>query len=137
MDFARNTVYFDRTKNGEPRTVPMHERVRKALEDIAAERGTKGHVFLNRFGNAYADTRDYALPGGNPIAKAHRTACKRAGVTDFRVHDWRHHWASQHVMAGTDLETLRRMGGWKSLEMVQRYAAVSDDHMLEAIKRIA
>ncbi len=40
-------------------------------------------------------------------------------------------------MAGTDLETLRRMGGWKSLEMVQRYAAVSDDHMQEAVKRIA
>ena len=95
------------------------------------------HIFLNRFGEPYADTRDYDFQGGNPIAKAHRTACKRAGITDFRVHDWRHHWASQHVMAGTDLETLRRMGGWKSLDMVQRYVAVSDVHMQEAIKNIA
>lgn len=139
VDFARNTVFFDRTKNGEPRTVPMHDRVRKALETIGAEREPDpgDHVFLNRFGEPYADTRDYEFQGGNPIAKAHRTACKRAKIKDFRVHDWRHHWASTHVMAGTDLETLRRMGGWKGLAMVQRYAAVSDDHMQDAVKRIA
>ena len=139
VDFARNTVFFDRTKNGEPRTVPLHPRVRKHLEAMQAEREPVAgdHVFLNRFGEPYADTRDYKLPGGNPIGKAHRTACKRAKIDDFTPHDWRHHWASQHVMAGTDLETLRRMGGWKSLEMVQRYVAVSDDHMQEAVKRIA
>jgi len=139
VDFARNTVFFDRTKNGEPRTVPMDSRVRAELEASAADREPDpgDHVFLNRFGEPYADTRDYEFQGGNPIAKAHKTACKNAKIADFRVHDWRHHWASQHVMAGNDLETLRRMGGWKSLEMVQRYAAVSDDHMQEAIKNIA
>lgn len=139
VDFARNTVFFDRTKNGEPRTVPMNDRVRKALETIEAEREPEpgDHVFLNRFGKPYADTRDYEFQGGNPIAKAHRTACKRAKIKDFRVHDWRHHWASKHGMEGTDVETLRRLGGWKSLAMVQRYAAVSDDHMQKMVKRIA
>ncbi len=139
VDFAKNTVYFDRTKNGKPRTVPIHPRVRTELEAAQADRKPEpgDHVFLNRFGEPYADTRDYALPGGNPIAKAHKTACKNAKIEDFRVHDWRHHWASQHMQNGTDIETLRRMGGWKSLEMVQRYAAVSDVHMQEAVKNIA
>jgi len=139
IDFARNTAYFSRTKNGEPRTVPLHPRVRAELESIKADREPENadHVFLNRYGEPYADTRDYVFQGGNPIAKAHRTACKRAGVSDFRVHDWRHHWASRHVMHRTDFETLRRMGGWKSLVMVQRYAAVSDDHMQAAVASIA
>ena len=54
-------------------------------------------------------------------------------MDDFRVHDWRHHWASWCVMSGIDLETIKRMGGWKSLRMVERYAAVSTDHMERAI----
>ena len=139
VDFALNTVYFDRTKNGEVRAVPMHPRVRAALETIQADREPEpgDHVFLNRFGEGYADTRDYEFQGGNPIAKAHKTACKEAKITDFRVHDWRHHWASKHMQNGTDIETLRLWGGWKSLDMVQRYAAVSVDHQQEAIKNIA
>jgi len=139
VNFAKNTVYFDKTKNRESRTVPLHSRVRAALEKLAAERNPESddHVFLNRFGRPYADTRDYALPGGNPIAKAHKTACKRAKIKDFRVHDWRHHWASHHMMNGTDPETLRKMGGWSSFEMLQRYAGVSDRHMQEVIENVA
>ena len=38
----------------------------------------------------YADTRDYKLPGGNPLRRAHATACRRAGIVNFTVHDWRH-----------------------------------------------
>jgi len=30
------------------------------------------HVFLNRFGQPYADTRNDLYPGGNPIRKATR-----------------------------------------------------------------
>ena len=77
VDFQRQTIFITRTKNGEDRTVPMHLRVLEALHTVAREAGfpSEGHVFLNRFGKPYADTRDYKFPGGNPIAKAHRTAC--------------------------------------------------------------
>ena len=139
IDFPRQTIYIDRTKNGELRTVPMHPNVLETIHTIAREREfpSEGHVFLNRFGEPYADTRDYKYPGGNPIAKAHKTACKRAGITDFRVHDWRHHWASQLVMAGVGIETVKKLGGWKSLDMVLRYAAVSQEHEKEAIRKLA
>ena len=53
------------------------------------------------------------------------------------MHDWRHDWAARHVMAGTDLYTLMRLGGWTSMRMVERYAAVSADHMRDAARRIA
>ena len=77
----------------------------------------------------------HAVAGGNPLAQTHVTACERAGIRGFRVHDWRHHWASHMVMTGRDFYALVRLGGWSTPPMVQRYAAVSIDHMAEAIGR--
>lgn len=74
--------------------------------------------------------------GGNPLSKAHKTACLKAGIKNFRVHDWRHHWASWMVMSGCDLYTLMKLGGWTTPRMVQRYVAVSNDHMHEAISKL-
>jgi integrase len=91
---------------------------------------------LNRLGKPYTDTRKLEIQGGNPLAKVHATACKRAKIEDFTVHDWRHHWASRCVMAGIDLVTIMRMGGWKSLRMLQRYAAVDVTHMKEAVLKL-
>ncbi|OMH30222.1 site-specific integrase [Motiliproteus sp. MSK22-1] len=45
-----------------------------------------------------------------------------AGITDFRWHDLRHTWASWHVQLGTSLQELMELGGWKSIDMVLRYA---------------
>ena len=49
-------------------------------------------------------------------------ALKAAKIENFRWHDLRHTWASWHVMAGTPLEVLQKLGGWAKLEMVMRYA---------------
>jgi integrase len=103
---------------------------------LHALRVATGRVFLNRLGEPYADPREHRLPGGSPIRKAHETACRRAGITGFRVHDWRHHWASHCVMAGIDLETLRLEGGWASLCMVERYATVSAAHRANAMRKL-
>jgi integrase len=137
VDLERETMWFGRTKIAEPRTVTMHPRVLAAIEP-AIKRGTAtDHAFLSARGLPYSDTRDYKFPGGNPLSKAHSTACRRTGIQNFTVHDWRHHWASWCVMSGIDLLTIQRMDGWKSLRMVERYAAVSTDHMAAAIRRIA
>lgn len=137
-DMERGTLFFGRTKTGNPRTVAMHPRVEDELRGLWLRRGQprSGHVFLNRLGKPYSDTRDLSVSGGNPIRSPHRTACHRASIEDFRVHDWRHHWASHCVMAGVDLPTLMRLGGWKSLRMVQRYAAVDTEHMRSAVLKL-
>lgn len=147
LDMVRGTAWFPRTKSGNPRTVALHPRVRVALAAMfeAQEERRKlgkrigpapGHVFLNRIGRPYADTRDYKMPGGNPLRAVHRAACKRAGIVDFRAHDWRHTFAAHMVMAGVDLETIMRVGGWKDVRSVMRYVAVSDEHMGEAVARM-
>jgi integrase len=114
----------------------MHPRVDALLFGMwhAAGKPSLGRVFLSARGHPYADTRGQ---GGNPLAQAHATACEAAGVTGFRVHDWRHDWATRMVWAGTDLPTLMRIGGWASVRMVTRYAATSDERMAAAIRRLA
>ncbi|MGH7041678.1 MAG: tyrosine-type recombinase/integrase [Acetobacteraceae bacterium] len=52
-------------------------------------------------------------------------------------HDWRHDWAARMVMTGADLYTLRTLGGWSSLRMVERYASVTAAHLTEAVRRLA
>ena len=138
VDFRTETIRISaaRAKSGKARAVPMHPRVRLLLVGLweAAGRPGAGAVFLSQRGEPYHQTRDI---GGNPLTAAHRTACRRAAVTGFRVHDWRHDWACRMVLAGVDLVTLMELGGWSSLAMVQRYATIRADHRREAIARLA
>jgi integrase len=143
VDFARRTLFIagEQTKTRRGRTVPMHQRVDRLLFGLwhAADKPSRGPVFLSQRGKPYADTRgrEGGRQGGNPLSQAHETACATAGVTGFRVHDWRHDWAARMVMGGCDLYTLMRLGGWSSLRMVQRYSSVTVEHMAEAIGRLA
>ncbi len=143
VSLARRTITIpaEGTKTGKGRTVPMHDRVDRLLFGMwhAAGKPDSGPVFLSVRGEPYADTRgrDGGRQGGNPLARAHATACRAAGITGFRVHDWRHAWAVRLVMAGVDLLTVQRLGGWASVRMVQRYASVTAGHMAEAMRKIA
>ena len=143
VDLDRRTIHLAaaETKAGRGRTVTMHPRVDALLFGLwhAADKPAIGRVFISSKGHPYADTRGRGehQQGGNPLSRAHATACERVGVVGFRVHDWRHDWATRMVWAGTDLPTLMRIGGWSSLRMVQRYATTSADRMAEAIRRLA
>lgn len=39
-------------------------------------------------------------------------------------------------MAGVDAMTIQRLGEWKTLQMVQRYAHLSPDHKRQAVERL-
>ncbi|HWS07639.1 MAG TPA: site-specific integrase, partial [Xanthobacteraceae bacterium] len=138
VDWKQNSIFVPETKNGEPRTVTLHKQARAELHRLWVQQGSpiEGRAFLTHRRIPYSDPRQYKVPGGSPIKKAHATACRRAGIADFHVHDWRHHWASHCVMAGIDLETIRQEGGWKSLRMVERYAAVSAAHRSRAMAKL-
>jgi len=40
-------------------------------------------------------------------------------------------------MRGADLRTVRELGGWKSLNMVQRYAHLSQEHKRQAVELLS
>jgi len=80
--------------------------------------------------------RVFVGPDGLPLdawtweaRKAWTLACLEAKIERFRWHDLRHTWASWHVQHGTPLLTLKELGGWATLEMVQRYAHLAPEHL--------
>jgi integrase len=56
-------------------------------------------------------------------------ACRIAGVKDFHWHDLRHTWASWHVQRSTPLLVLKELGGWETIDMVQKYAHLAPSHI--------
>lgn len=68
---------------------------------------------------------------------AWHTTLAKAEIQDFRFHDLRHTWASWHRQAGTSCDELKELGGWKSCQMVDRYAKYVTEHLTVAAARIA
>jgi integrase len=134
VDLRRRHVTFPRTKNGQPRGVPLHQRVVIALANLPHR---EGEVFRRPDGFPYEQPRrsdDHSA--GTRIKTAFKTACRRAGITDFHPHDCRHTWATWHYVANRDLGALQRLGGWKSVRMVMRYAHTNVDEFKHTIDRL-
>ncbi|HJW25161.1 MAG TPA: site-specific integrase [Rhodocyclaceae bacterium] len=72
---------------------------------------------------------------GKPIPKASGSIWYRcleeAGIEDFTWHDLRHTWASWHVMSGTPLHALQKLGGWRKIDMVMRYAHLAPSYVAQ------
>ena len=68
---------------------------------------------------------------------AFETACRRANLPDVTPHTLRRTFASRLVMRGADLRTVQELGGWKSLNLVQRYAHLSQEHKRQAVELLA
>lgn len=122
VDFERGIIHLTRTKNNERREVPINESVKAALIAVR-KHPLSPYIFCTRNGNPFLDIR-----------KNFNKALKVAGITEFRFHDLRHTAASQLVMAGVDLNTVREILGHKSLRMTLRYSHLSASHKKRAVE---
>src|SRR5262245_33571874 len=132
VDLVRGHAQFLETKNGEARGVPLHARVIHELRLLGPKES--GAVFLTRDGKPYEAPREHdGNRGGGQIKTAFDTACRRAGIKDFTPHCCRHTWATWHYQANHDLQLLMRVGGWKTLAMVLRYAHANSEHAATSV----
>ena len=125
IDFKRSIIYLLQTKNGEKREIPMNETIKAELIKVRKDPNSP-YVFHNDDGRPFYNLR-----------KSFFTACKKSGIINFRFHDLRHTFASQLVMSGVDLNTVRELLGHKSLEMTLRYSHLSLDHKKRAVDILA
>ena len=121
IDFKRGIIYLLRTKNNEKREIPMNDAVITALIKVKKNPESQ-YIFCGKNGKPFQNIR-----------KSFFTALKNAGIINFRFHDLRHTFASQLVMSGVDLNTVRELLGHKSLEMTLRYSHLSPDHKKRAV----
>jgi integrase len=70
------------------------------------------------------------------IKKRWAAVVKAAKITGFRFHDLRHTFASELVMAGVDLNTVRELLGHKSIAMTLRYAHLAPEHKAAAVETL-
>jgi len=121
IDLKRRLIYIVDSKSKEGRELPMNFVVSNTLSQCQ-EAAHGDYVFSH--------------PDGSPYRKIYRgfkTACRKAGIKDFRFHDLRHTFASYLVMNGQDLKTVQELLGHKSFEMTLRYAHLSPDHKRKAV----
>lgn len=130
VDFERRVawVHADQAKGRKAISVPLNE------DAVAVVRGQLGkhlrRVFVGHDGEPMEYWKTAAVTAWN-------SACKEADIKNFRWHDLRHTWASWHVQLGTPLYVLKELGGWATLEMVNRYAHLAPEHLKTYAERVS
>jgi integrase len=112
----------DMVKNSTGRKIPIDNTLRKTLITLPRKIGVKYVFFDTRTNKHYVSVR-----------KSFLKACTKTKIFGLHFHDLRHTFASMLVMAGKDLKTVQYLLGHKSLSMVNRYAHLSPDHLVNAL----
>jgi integrase len=131
------------------RDVNFKEKILTLREEIEKSDKTR-YMFLNdtaydvlyKWKEQSIKTGPNALIFPSPQTGKKMGSCKtawealleRAEIEDFRWHDMRHDFASQLVMEGVDLNTVRELMGHASLKMTLRYAHLAPENKLQAVK---
>lgn len=120
------TLYFLDTKNGENRSVTIDNLGYKLL---------KQHSKVRHINSNYIFARTDGL---KPIElkRQWEKALKISGITDFRFHDLRHTTASNLAMNGVTQLEIADVLGHKTLQMVKRYAHLSQNHSKKVLKSL-
>ena len=97
----------------------MNETVKATLKEMQR----KGpYVFCNGDGKIFGTVR-----------KSFKTALRKSEIKDFRLHDCRHTFASNLIMEGVDIMTVKKLMGHKTLTMTLRYAHLAPNHKTKAV----
>ncbi len=67
------------------------------------------------------------------VKRGFRSACGRAGIEDFHIHDLRHTCAAWLVSAGVPLAEVRDLLGHTSVKMTERYAHLAQENVRAAV----
>ncbi|MDD5269465.1 MAG: site-specific integrase [Methylococcales bacterium] len=124
VDLYNGFLILHETKNGERRRVPL---------------SGQGLELLREHGKVRRLDTDLLFPGiKDPLKPIDlqtpwETARKRAQITEFTWHDLRHCTASYLAMNGAAMPEIAEVLGHKTMQMVKRYAHLSDGHISNVV----
>jgi len=126
LDLERRVAHVARTKNGEPKVMPLVPAVLAELQRFAPAAKPEALVFPAR------------LRPDHPMAieDRWRQALRAARVQRFRFHDLRHTCASYLAQHGASLLEVADVLGHKTVRMAARYSHLSAGHRAALVERV-
>ena len=123
VDLRRGQLMLAETKNRERRAVPLTGRALAMMQELARVRRIDTALCFPR--------RDSRRP--IDLRYAWTQALAAAQIEDCRFHDLRHSAASYLAMNGASLVDIAEVLGHKTLQMVKRYAHLSEAHTTRVV----
>ena len=126
IDWERNTLLVPRSKNGQARCIQLNTAAIELLKSVPR-----------------TDSNPYIFPAattGRPMPYLFfpwDRIRKRAGLTDLRLHDLRHSFASFLVNKDKKLYVVQELLGHKNYRTTQRYAHLSRATLETAAEAVA
>jgi integrase len=121
------TIRPENAKSGKEIFIPMNALLLETLKEWKTQTVPEGD---NESGLVFPSPKSGKV--FNNIRRSWEGVLRIAGIKNFRWHDLRHDFASQLVMKGVDLNTVRELLGHADLKMTLRYA-----HLAPKIKKAA
>ena len=121
FDVERRTWRIHTTKLGRPRHVPLSDGAVSLLKSVPKFDGC-----------LWAFPNPKTLKPYVSIHCSWDSARKAAGLSDVRIHDLRHSFASFLVNAGRTLYEVQHLLGHTQIKTTQRYSHLSQDTLLDA-----
>lgn len=125
LDFERCTCTVSKTKNGDPKILPLTASI---IEELRRHSGGAPSSLIF----ASARRPDVAY---NHVFEWHK-ALKAAGVKAFRFHDLRHSCASYLAQSGATLLEIGEVLGHRQLSVTKRYSHLTTTHKAALINRV-
>ena len=131
VDLENRLIYLEahHTKAGRRRSVPLN---RHAYEAVVGRKQFRDEhapmspwVFCRRSGARIGDVK-------NSFA----SACARAEIEDFRLHDLRHTCAAWLAQAGVPLAQIRDLLGHSTIKVTERYAHLAPENARGAVEAL-
>lgn len=125
VDLEHATALVGRSKNGEPRVLPL-------TPAVVAELRRHGMPHPDAF--IFASRYDPGMP--MHFEKAWQTAVKAARLENFHFHDLRHSCASYLAQSGASLLEIADVLGHRQLDVTRRYSHLTVNNKRQLVQRV-
>jgi len=121
VDLNLGIITVVNAKNNQSRNIPMNTILTEEIIRLKLD-ANSDHVFARDNGKAPVTIRKIWI-----------RALNQADINNFRFHDLRHTFASNLVMAGADIVTVKELLGHKTIAMTMRYAHLNQEHKKKVV----
>ena len=126
IDLDRNLAHVGRSKNGDPKLLPIVPAVRDELVRFAPSASPRHRVFPST--RRPLEPYSFEIRWKEALVAAHVRTC--------RFHDLRHSCASMLAQSGATLLEIADLLGHRQLQMTKRYSHLATGHKSALVNRV-